>query len=981
MGRGRVAPLAAVVAGASIISLAGGAAVASPPEGALPAVVAEACGPRALRAADAAETAVRCGTEVEVVAERTPWDTTFATPEGMTRVESSASAVRTDVNGVWEPIDTAVVEGEGGLRVVAPAFEMVFSDGTAGTPLARIVKDGHELTFDAPFELTDPVVDESQVTYPQVLEGVDLVVSVHDDGTGFSEVLRVGSPEAAANPALAELSFPITTSEDLSVAQADGGFEAVDGSGALVFSAPAPLMWDSAGSLAGSGSVPSESATTGFVASAPPGGEKAGPADLTRAATDENERAADPVGGDRVEAMPTTVVDDSVTVEPVQEFMRDPGTVWPVYVDPKVSGSRNSWALIRSAVPGVSEYMFSGNVGLGLCDPGTTSECNRQNDVHRPIWHFTGLPGLAAAESADVIAAQFTAFGQHSYGCTPSGVQAYAVGPVTSGTTWNNHVGTWLFPQQALSVAHSKNCGGQRPIEFDVTDGARRVADSDSSTLTIGLRAVNESSMAIGWKRYAWDTTLSVTYSRVPAAATAMTTDPATPCVIGASRPFLRTTTPTLSYRVADPDGGSVTGNLDVLDMATWSIVWDAAYDTTLPSGSTFTKAVPPGRLQNGKSYEWRAGGRDVESGRFGPMSKCQFTVDTVRPDKVPGVAPVAGQVGVYPEDAVSGGVGMDGKFQLSNGGVSDVVSYNYSFNSDGLASWKAVTVAQGGVIDFAATSAGSQRLYVQSVDRAGNTSDVRLYRFSVSFPSERAHWQFDEGTGSVASDVRGGHPAALTGGASWVSGPLADLGIQPADKALRLVGTGQFASTSGPVVNTAQDYTVMAQVKVEDMTTVRVAVSQDGQRFGAFKLGLLSQGYCQNQQPCWGFWTSADDVTGTPVMARSQMPVTPGSWVHLTGVHDAGAQTIQLYVCELGSPDNPGDGNPVLAASVPFGSSGSWTGGASVQIGRSLVDGLYREQWIGSIDDVRLYDAAVDIGEIRRACVSTPTRMTESGS
>jgi hypothetical protein len=796
-----------------------------------------------------------------------------------------------------------------------------------------------------------------------------LVVSVHEDGTGFSEVLRVESPEAAAHPALAELSFPITTSEDLSVAQADGGFEAVDGSGRPVFSAPAPLMWDSAGSLVSAGA---------FLRGSSPVGSSTASGALTGSATSANARAVDPAGGDRVEVMPTSVVDDAVRVRPVQEFMSDPGTMWPVYIDPKVSGSRNSWALIRSAVPDVSEYMFSGNVGLGLCDPGTTSECNRWNDVHRPIWHFTGLPGLAAAESADVISAQFTAFGYHSYGCTPSGVQAYAVGPVTSGTTWNNHVGTWSFPQQAVSVAHSKNCGGQRPIEFDVTDGARRVADYNSSTLTIGLRAVNESSMAIGWKRYAWDTTLSVTYSRVPSAATAMTTDPATPCVVGASRPFIRTTTPTLSYKVADPDGGSVTGNLDVLDMATWSIVWDAAYDTTLPSGSPFTKAVPSGKLQNGKSYEWRAGGRDVESGRFGPMSKCQFTIDTVRPDKVPGVAPVAGQVGVYPEDAVSGGVGMNGKFQLSNGGVSDVVSYNYSFNGDGLAPGKAVTVAQGGLIDFTATSAGSQRLYVQSVDRAGNTSDVRLYRFSVNFPSERAHWQLNEGAGGTATDVRGGHAATLAGGASWVSGPLAELGIQPADKALRLVGTGQFASTLGPMLNTAQDYTVMAQVKVEDVTTVRVAVSQDGQRFGAFKLGLLSQGYCQSQQPCWGFWTSADDATGTPVMARSQVPVTPGAWVHLTGVHDAGTKTIKLYVCELGTPDNPGDGNPVLAATVPFASSGSWTAGGSVQIGRSLVNGLYKEPWIGSIDDVRLYDSVVDVSEIRRACISTPTSTTE---
>lgn len=80
-------------------------------------------------AAVAVDVAAACGTEVEVVGARTEWDTVYATPEGGTRVETSAAAVRTRVNGGWEPIDTSLVEGAAGIEVAAPALPITFSDG------------------------------------------------------------------------------------------------------------------------------------------------------------------------------------------------------------------------------------------------------------------------------------------------------------------------------------------------------------------------------------------------------------------------------------------------------------------------------------------------------------------------------------------------------------------------------------------------------------------------------------------------------------------------------------------------------------------------------------------------------------------------------------------------------------------------------------------------------------------------------------
>src|SRR5690606_8981352 len=278
------------------------------------------CAAMAASVQDGAALAASCNQDVEIVSERSPWDTVYATPVGTTRVETSATAVRTDVNGIWEPIDTRVVEVNGGLEVVAPALEMEFSDGTGESPLARIVRDGHELTFDVPFDLTTPVVDGSQITYPEVLEGVDLVVTVDEDGTGFSEVLRVESPGAATNPVLAELSFPVTTTDGLQISAAEGGFEAVDETGDRVFTSPTPLMWDSAAS------VPGEALRA-------PAARKADTLVLEETGVSPGgvageDRAVAPQSGDRVAALPADLDAGAVTIVPDADMLTDPQTQW-----------------------------------------------------------------------------------------------------------------------------------------------------------------------------------------------------------------------------------------------------------------------------------------------------------------------------------------------------------------------------------------------------------------------------------------------------------------------------------------------------------------------------------------------------------------------------------------------------------------------------------------------------------------------------
>src|SRR5262249_13673270 len=63
---------------------------------------------------------------------------------------------------------------------------------------------GRTLSWTFPFNLPVPVSHDATATYAEVLPGVDLQVTATDQG-GFSGVLVVKNPGAAANPALASL--------------------------------------------------------------------------------------------------------------------------------------------------------------------------------------------------------------------------------------------------------------------------------------------------------------------------------------------------------------------------------------------------------------------------------------------------------------------------------------------------------------------------------------------------------------------------------------------------------------------------------------------------------------------------------------------------------------------------------------------------------------------------------------------------------
>ncbi|MDV3194604.1 MAG: hypothetical protein Q8886_02725, partial [Candidatus Phytoplasma australasiaticum] len=193
---------------------------------------------------------------------------------------------------------------------------------------------------------------------------------------------------------------------------------------------------------------------------------------------------------------------------------------------------------------------------------------------------------------------------------------------------------------------------------------------------------------------------------------------------------------------------------LEIVDVVTGDVRWKFDGSALIASGSSYSISVPDRpetRLLDGRTYEWRAGGRDVFTGRTSAVVSCRFTVDLVRPGPTTVVSLTGPGLTEYPEDvAVSGG--GDGLFQLSVDGGADVWGFRYSFNSDSYTQWIAARSDGTADVPFTAATArlGTHRLYAQAVDRAGNAGEPRVYRFTlargpaaVQFVDVRAGHQF----------------------------------------------------------------------------------------------------------------------------------------------------------------------------------------------------------------------------------------------
>jgi glycerophosphoryl diester phosphodiesterase len=260
---------------------------------------------------------------------------------------------------------------------------------------------------------------------------------------------------------------------------------------------------------------------------------------------------------------------------------------------------------------------------------------------------------------------------------------------------------------------------------------------------------------------------------------------------------------------------------------------------------------------------------------------------------------------------------------------------------------------AAGGLQIGRLHSKGAWREYT-----AGLVDDVRTVQSVVtpadavaisggSLPThlqELASFPLDEAVGGTR--VGGGMGA---GPVATVAGGGAQLGAAgKSGTGLKLNGTTAYAATTGPVVDTTKSFSVSAWVKLDNKSRNQTFLSQAGDRASGLQL------YYSKTYDKWVFNRHTKDSDDTEIVRSvSASTAQAGVWTQLTGVYDASAKTVQLFV----------NGTPQTAATFTT----PWRAAGGLQIGRLLYGGQFQEHFAGTIDNVRVWNRAVVIG-----CAST---------
>ncbi|MBP2477736.1 hypothetical protein JOF53_006608 [Crossiella equi] len=786
--------------------------------------------------------AVAQGSPVEVAAHATENTRVLANPTGTFSLEQSVVPTRVRQDGKWVPADTALARrSDGSIGPKATTGEVAFSAGGEG-PLVRLANPGTEITLDWPGRLPEPKLDGDSATYPEVRPGVDL--RVRATVRGFAHELVVKTREAAADPALSEVAFEVRAKGVRLTADEAGNLQGHNESGALVYQAPSPEMWDS---------------------------------------SDTAHRAR---VGVRIDS-------DRLTLLPDRRLLADPATRFPVVIDPDMSyitPERAGWTLARHShkdqrnwnlEPRDQDERVKGVVRVGR-------ETDRDGTYRdRSFFMFHLDPNVLRGARIEGGTTSFQVFQtwKELNTCDAGAVDPvllYLAGDMGPESSWNNQPPLLGEPLSAIRTTPKlgQSCGPDW-VKFGIGGMIQKVADEGWGGINLGMRASDETSYK-GWKRfhskaqdgYRYYPRLHIEFNRPPHAPQWANTDPELrACRWCDGQRWTGQEWINLNTQVNDPDGGQLR---TIWDIATPEHQWR---DQWLGANSVYSTALDLRGL-HGRTVNWRVRGNDGE--KDGPgLDGPSFVVDRERPDKPPTVSGV-----LYQEDnAWHGGVDVPDTFTFTANGVGDIDHFVYGFSDPPTTPVDADALGGKAVARIAPPRDGPVDLYVQSVDRAGLRGPAKVYHFYVRPGGGPASQWAMEGNAKDDSPLGGRH-GTPHGPVSWAPGALG------ASAQLN----GVDAAISAPqTVNTAASFTVSAWVKPDRVGTEdRTVLSQDGDRVGGFLLQLRKDGRWQLLAP------GGDADEGDPAhraVAVAGGTAKAGEWAHLAAVVDHEEQRIHLYV------------------------------------------------------------------------------------
>ncbi|TDC48657.1 LamG domain-containing protein [Jiangella ureilytica] len=640
---------------------------------------------------------------------------------------------------------------------------------------------------------------------------------------------------------------------------------------------------------------------------------------------------------ERRQASVGVAVDDGALVlRPDEAFLDDEATRYPVTVDPKWhTADKQFWTTVLSG----SDQARPNSSGepplaqVGHCWTGW-SHCNGIG-IARTYWRFD-TSFLAGKE---VLEAYMDVTVVYSPSCaTGSRHELWeARTPVDNSTRWgrqpvNDRLGSFVPP----AVNALRGCPGNKGAGLLVTSAVNK-----GGYTTFLIKAENEGDLHQNpyWRKYDNNAKLRVKFNTHPSTPTGLTSDPAipAPCHWCGGVRYVSDDSIRFQARLADPDPA------DQL-RALWQVKVNGVATQTWggfkSNGSIHDLVQSLPRRQDGSNavIEWAVKGDDGAHGSpwaLGPT----FVSDRTAPAHPP---TVAGRL-YAADNRWHGGVGVEGTFDFGANGVGDIDHYLYGWN--GAPTGKIVARALGGpaTIRLIPPGDGPQDLYVWSVDRAGHRSQRAVHHFYVRAGNgPLGQWSLD---GSTVDDAfLGDRDGVAQGGLDYVPGAVG--------QALRLDGVNGSVAVPN-AVRTDESFSVAAWVRLDAAGGAHAAVSQDSDgAFAGFDL------WYRPESGRWAFGMARDKATykGTD-MAQSAQPARVGVWTHLTGVYDAEARTLQLYVDGVPS-------GPAVTRVVP-----DWHANGYLRIGRTQWNGNPAvDHWPGAIDEVEVYDRVLRPEEVHAA-------------
>ncbi|GGT46036.1 hypothetical protein GCM10010271_57710 [Streptomyces kurssanovii] len=759
------------------------------------------------------------GKRVEVSALTSPTSTTYALPDGSFQLTAHAAPVRAKVDGRWQPIDTTLVRVSDGWAPKAAADPVIFHTGKSGTStgtverasftvaraasrtshartsgvnasysdLITFTSQGHELTMRWPGALPIPVVEGSRALYRGVFEGVDLLLTARD--SGFSHVLIVHGPEAAANPALNTLSYQLS-SPDLTFHLDPVTYvvTAKNGTGEEIAVSPTPYMWDSAGKPAvtegadpepvepSAAPSPSYSEEPGEALTDNPSTDPDGPGhpgEPVPAASSETNSAGTsaqhsshrttsgtgpspaevfalpgllgPQPGTHSAVGKVTLTGQGSTsaelsVAPDRSLLTAKDTTWPVFIDPSITGKTKNWTTVYQKYA-TSSFYDGANYNSGGTTEARVGYESTTNGLSRSYFR---LGWSTSFKGARVTSAIIRLRETYAWSCQPREMQVWHTGGISPSTTWNhqpareNHIWTDSFAN-----GYNSQCPDNY-VNISAVPIAQKAADEGWMSFTMGLYATNELS-SYSWKKFTAEgesaPKIIIDYNRKPAEPTQLTMDPGVDCDTTSPYASVGKSDLTFAAHSSDPDGDLTDLHFAVWQSGSSTRIFDSKRPVNTSTGNaSITLDGADGtetNFYNGKTYFWavRAVDSTGAASTYAPPGdvNCGFVYDATAPNS-PKVTSTP-----FPEDDGSGKwsdatFGTSGAFTFSPDGSTDTVRYSYSFNS--LEYDKNVTVTAGAsaTVTLRPPTSALNVLYVKAHDSAGNSSPTPAkYLFYVS--------------------------------------------------------------------------------------------------------------------------------------------------------------------------------------------------------------------------------------------------------